>query len=884
MWRRSIPFARTTAPPFTRDFRASGLVASPGTGYLIRIMPLKRTLAMSFLATTLVWLVFAWPLPRYSAEGIPSSSHNIERGNVRRMIVGDHLTAHYFYWLFSDMLAGKTPLFENRYEFNTGNDTERYAPGTYNMPLSLVYAAVRPVAGLAFAWNTILFLSLWLTVLWIWLALRGILDSSLLTALVAVSAIAFPFRWVMLFGGSPTGLAMMWMALLAFGFSLAVREEKPAGGLVASLALLGAYIQDRHVFFFGFLAAPALALVFLLLRDSIPWRRAAFWKPLALAAIPLALTALVLGGLAARMALGGFADTSLAGGRTLDEVRNYAPLARGLVTWGGRGRDAHIYLGWGFFFIALLHLVMAAKAWPGRTGREHRRTVTGLLLWAACGGVILLALGPNGPGDGILFDFVRAHVPGSKALRQPAKIFCLLTILLPGALAIAIADIRAATQGRRRGALLALALPLLLLGDYAMQIKTTVCLLDKAQPAYAVVAADAEASGLPARAVIVPLWPGESDWASLYQHYVYLYRIRMLNGYRPVVPNAYREVVRQFSSVNIGQLSDAQADALLARGFHYVILHEDAFPEKVGPFPVIFTRNRLLANPRLALLKQAETVWAFKILASPRAAVARPEPMPLFPARYWEFEKLPRSNVTIRADRTACNGGYAAISGAGWVSNRGVRITGLPDPVLLLRLRGHGTLLMTPSAQEPAITAATVATNVWTWFRLPLDPARETDLQPVFTAGAGEVEADFAMLITGEWTAPEPGVRTVFQANWFFHAGWSDPATGAVHLRPDYEPADTIFYGPRLPFGPGPIEIELEVESPAAPGTPLGRVVVDNRGAKWGPFPVTAGEPFRVVVTPDTDRPLTVGFQYRRRAPVTIRRVTFTPLHTASKR
>ncbi len=846
-------------------------------------MPLKRLLAVSFLVTALAWLVFAWPLPRYATRGIPSSAHNIEKGSARRMIVGDHLQLHYFYWLFSDMLAGKTPLFENRYEFNTGNDAERYNPGAYNMPFSFAYAAVRPIGGRAFAWNTVLFLSLWLTVLWTWLALRGLLSSSFLTALVAVSAIAVPFRWVMLFGGSPTGLAMTWLALLAFGFSLAVREDKPVGGLLAALALLGAYFNDRHVFFFGFLAAPALALLFLLLRKSIPWRQATFWKSMAVAAIPLVLTALVLGGLAAQTALNGFADTSLEGGRSIDEVRKYAPFATGLVTWGGRGRDAHVYLGWVFFTIALLHLVMAGWAWPRRTGPERRRSVAGLLLWIACGGVILLALGPNGPGDGALFDFVRAHVPGSKALRQPAKIFCLFTILMPAALAVALTDIRAATSRWRRSGVLVTLLPLLLLGDYAQQIHPTVCLLDDSQPAYAAVADDAKTAGLPARAVIVPLWPGDSDWAAIYQYDVSLYRIRMLNGYRPVVPNAYRDVVRQFSSVNVGLLSEGQADALLARGFHYVLLHEDAFPEKVSPFPVVFTRNRLLANPRLALLKQAQTVWAFKILASPRSVVNTPPVIPLFPSRCWEFERLPRTNVIDRIDPSACGGGYTVISGTGSVTGRGTRVTGVPAPALLLRLRGAGTLRMAPTEQEPAITAAIVQTNGWTWFRVPLDPTRETEIIPVFTVEDGSVEADFAMMVSGEWIAPKPGVRTVFKAEWFFHAGWSDPATGAVHLRPDYEPSDFIFYGPRLPFMPGPVEITFDVDTPAKPGTPLGRVVVDNRGAAWGPFPLTAGEPFRVVVEPDTDRPLSVNFEYRRRAPMTIHSVSFTSLRAAGQ-
>jgi hypothetical protein len=841
-------------------------------------MSLKRQMLMSFLMTLLIWLVFAWPLPRYARDGIPSSAHNIERGGVRRMIVGDHLQLHYFYWLFSDMLAGHTPLFENRYEFNTGNDSERYKPGVYNMPLSFVYAAAVPFTGRAMAWNIVLFVSLWLTVLWAWLALRGIPGPPWLTLLAAAFSIAFPFRWIMLFGGSPTGLAMMWLALLAFGFNLVIREEKPIGGYLASLALLAAYFNDRHVFFFSFMAMPVLVLFFLLLREAFPWRSRSFWLALVKGTIPLIATTLILGALAAKTALYGFTDTSLAAGRTIEEVKKFAPLAKGLIETGKKGLDAHAYLGILFFLMAILHIWSAVVLWKRRNSLDRRRTVAGLVLWVASGLTILLALGPNGPWDGALFDFIRAHVPGSKALRQPAKIYSLFTLFLPAVMLIALTDIRAAVPPRI-GKWLRFALPILLLIDYAYQIQPTICLIDRAQPAYEAVAKDAAQSSEPARVVILPLWPGDSDWAAVYQHYVSLYRIRMLNGYKPVVPTRYQTLVKQFASLNIGLMNDTQADALLTRGFRYVILHEDAYPEKISPFPVVFTRDRLLAHPRLELLRHAETVWAFKILEAPRTnAVSTSFPI-LPPARFWEFERQPGMHITDETNALACNGGYTVIQGSGSVTGRSFRVTGLDDPAFYLRLRGHGILQMAPSPLEPPVTAAVVETPDWTWYRLPLDPSREKELAPVFTAASGTIDADYAMMLSKPWSVPEPGVPVTFRADTFFHAGWSDPETGYVHLRPDYEPDKPIlFYGPRLPFGKGKIRVEVDLESRAPAGTPLGRIILDNTGDAWGPFAVTAGEPFVKIIDSEADRPVCVNFQYRRRTPVILKSVTITRL------
>ena len=81
-----------------------------------------KHLGLSFAVTLGVWLLVAWPLPRYVGAGIPAAAHR-EAADVQPLIPGDHLQFMYYCWLAGDMVAGQTPLFYNLYEFNTGNDT-----------------------------------------------------------------------------------------------------------------------------------------------------------------------------------------------------------------------------------------------------------------------------------------------------------------------------------------------------------------------------------------------------------------------------------------------------------------------------------------------------------------------------------------------------------------------------------------------------------------------------------------------------------------------------------------------------------------------------------------------------------------------------------------
>jgi hypothetical protein len=96
-------------------------------------------------------------------------------------------------------------------------------------------------------------------------------------------------------------------------------------------------------------------------------------------------------------------------------------------------------------------------------------------------------------------------------------------------------------------------------------------------------------------------------------------------------------VFRAFETITQGDLTDAQLEALAGYGVTTIILHEDLFPEKVSPCSVGTTLRRLLAHPRLRLLRQDGPVWAFSILSEPRAVPAAAKPPLLSCTPFWHF-------------------------------------------------------------------------------------------------------------------------------------------------------------------------------------------------------------------------------------------------------
>lgn len=854
-------------------------------------MNLKYMLLISFFVTLVVASVFTWPLPRCLLRGIPASSTNVEQGNVRRMIEGDHLQMLYNYWIFSDMLIGKTPFWYNLYEFNTGDDTTRKYIGPDLLPYSLVFTAGYLVGNRAFAWNLLCFTSVWMSYFLCWLLVRRYTRESFTSALGALLILYLPYRWASLLGGSPTGLSMLLVPLLFLGLDMAVRDGRLLGGFLAGCAMLVASWNDAHIFFMGMLEAPCWCLLALIAKEH--WRVWNWkdWFRIAVALIPFAIIAGYPVIMSQRAVDGGAIDaTTIEDGRSMREVGLFSPRPEGLLDWVSSGHENSIYLGW--FIPILLAIGLALLLWA--VLRNPRRMLpTGvvyLLLLAGSALMIILALGVNGPENGRWFNICRHYIPHYDMIRQPAKIYALLPPMLAILSALALQQILAlGTRFKTATRLIVLIFMLITGVVYAFQVRTTVCLLDEKQGAYAAVAADAHANGKEPRALVIPLWPGDSAWSSLYEHYVSLYRIRMVNGYLPVVPLDYiRDIAVFHEFSNVGIIPPPQWNDLRQRSIDYILFHEDAFPEQVSNFPADFTLRNLLINPRLELLAQDGNVWAFKMLDAPHEKT-----LPAALASWTVF--FPTCNCSWEAEWGHADQPVEPIrdeSASGQVfiplpDGQPFRLFEFahceaPGAALLIRVRGDG-MLQTDLLLDQRLTntvSTPVHTTEWTWLRIPAEPLTSTRLmQPVFHVTEGHIDLDAVISFAG--TIPDlsaSGSTWTLPAPLFFRGGYTDLEKNQVILRPDYQSDGGdwgIFYGPKLPIPAGTYDITFRTQTDAPDGTDLGHFRVIQEGFESGTFPVIAGTPATARVTLPSNRPVKLSFNYSRNARMGIESVEF---------
>ena len=842
-------------------------------------MDTKRILVVSLLITMVSWAVFSWPLPQYFSTGVARSAERSQQ-MVRTMVPGDHLQLMYHFWLAGDMVSGKTPVFQNLYEFNEGNDEDCTRKSFYFAPYSLASSLASLVGGRAFGWNFASILSLWVTYLFTWRLVARHNPDELQAAAAALVGLLLPFRWFGLCEGSPVGFAISWIPALMLGIDTVMRKGSKGGAALAGCALLFSAWGDAHVFLFSILMIPAWGIVtWISLPDRslrvVGTRLMSVWP-----AVPFALLSLV-NILWKQQRID---SSGVEKGWDLAHVGLYSPTITGLFSRSSQGDTRAIYIGWFLIvFVAVAAVVLLVRALLRRT-LDRRRTCVFFVLLVGMLFVILLAMGTRGPAGAALIKAVRIVFSPYRKIRQPDKIFVVLPSLLAIVSGIALSSWIGLARHRLWKYVCVATFAAVIFADYSRHIAPEICLIDLEQKAYEAIVTDAAKTDNVSRAVAIPLWPGDSHWSSLYEHYASLYRIRFLNGYSPVTKGHYfEEVFLKLKSLNMGEISENQFKHLEDMGIQYLVLHEDAFPEKVSVFPVAMTLKRLLNHPRLELLRQEESVWSFKITneSAPREAVGS-DWQTYFPCRRWEAERIRDDTSEVLDDTQASRGRYRRVTSGDTVTGRGTSAAYFDGMKWQLRTKGEGVLKVTTFSDDEELcsTNLVISTDEWEWVDIPIASFRDAPRTAAeMNCLNGSIDLDLLLLSAGEWVSPDVGGSIEIPSACFFHAGYTDIEKKEVVLRASRDAAEEVVYARNLLLDPGTYRFEMAYSSESEDGTVLGSLVYRNDYAESeGSTTVKNGSPAGIEFVHGRDVPVRVAFRFIRSSdmrigPVTVKRI-----------
>lgn len=741
------------------------------------------------LAGLIVWAAALWPLPGHFTSAMPVADR-APRGAERVVptVPGDHIQLLYHFWLARDTFAGKTPLFTNIYEFNSADDSVRRRFQTYYLPFSAVYAAVSPLFGHAAGWNAAGLFSVLLGLLGAFLLARRLSGSDGAALAATLAFAALPYRWIALISGSPTGFAVCFVPWLAYGIDRLVRDASAAGSAVAGAALFLSFCSDLHVFYFSILAAPFFCLVSLALAG---FRFYGGLRRTIIAALPLAAFAAIAAVLSG-VASAELGKSTMAGGRTMRELQLFSPVMRGLFLRRRLdGATNTIFLG-----ASTAVLVIAAVAALARDARKNpRRLTAALLLACAVPAIVLLAAGAYGPFNALPIRLARAAIPHYTMIRQPAKIFCLLPTILTALAALALGSwCRRESRPAGRspaGPLLALVCGAVL-AEQLSWYSTVVSRLDGDMPAYRIAAKACAGAGRDAKggakAVVVPLWPGDSHFSSIYELGIMSSRLRLLNGYSPSPPADYFEkVFTPLESVNQGELSFAQYSLLKRMGVGSLIFHENLFPSKVSPFPPGVTLQGLAGNPALEPVFSGGGATAFRILDGvPEEAFSRRDAeataLDFAPATVWGPRQIRRSIETASAPGR-------------------------------LNLALRAPVVMRPGLRYMLLDPASG------WHSIPLEGPLGGEV-----ALPGDCTEPALVLLTAGAPVPD---EAYIRPSRLFHRGFSSPGDGSVSF-PSCKPGECLLEGPFVPIPEGTWSLEVSAAGAGECGAVL-RIVTGTR-------------------------------------------------------
>jgi hypothetical protein len=562
-----------------------------------------RNFILLLLAFILLGVAYTWPVTKYFNTSVPHTRYTETGEHVSGMVQGDHLQVYYRFWLFGEVASGKIKLYQDKYEFNLGEDDQRTVV-FYFMPFPLIFFPFWLFSHSA-AYNAVVLSTFPLTGLAMYLLMMHYTKNRFASFLSAVIFTIGPYRLITLLSAHPTGFAFFFLPLMVYLVEKMLAGRSMKYSWLAGLVFLALTDNDLHILYLT-----SIILPFFFLKHLVRIDRKRFFNELwgyIKVVLPFASIAIVAGFfLVYRLNL---LDAKAIGtGRTLTEILNFTPHLSDAFRRTNFQQARYVYLGFSSTaLVAVVSLMMFKRSFSSVDDRKYFIRLAGFLFLLFFS--YMLAFGLRFPVSAV-YRFFYEHVPKYSSMRQSSKLMSLATFALSVCAGLSFAYL-AKRYSKKAVAIIGAIVLCAVLVDYWPSGPAGTSVLKSDYKAYQEVFDGNEFQ----RVVNVPIWPGDSSWESMYLYYATVYRTVMINGYSPAEPGDYKEnIFDPLKGLNAGQLSRGEYDKLKSLDLDYLIFHQEAFPQKVCIFPAQYALNNLKRSPYIKLLSDHSPITVFKIL------------------------------------------------------------------------------------------------------------------------------------------------------------------------------------------------------------------------------------------------------------------------------
>lgn len=592
-----------------------------------------------FLFFLVLTLGFTFPLVQHLSTGFPYTFSPTKGNEVIPFQQSDSVQQFYHFWMAWDYVTGGPgPFFADPYEFKMDPQTPPIFTAR-RLLISLLYLLLAPL-GTVFAFNALLILTLTASCFFAFLLAKQYTGKYFPSIVAGFIFGLSPFALAQSMGGHTNGYLLFLIPFTFFCFEKGLQTNKSIYYLLTMLSLSCFAFIEYHLLYYMAMFLPPFFL----------WRMAferPGWKAFFKAVVGMGIAAGVSVGVMLVVKSFEIDASTRSVGRHFTEILQYTPTVHHFFHRDYAELEKVVYIGVVTFSAALLSFFI--YGW--------RRS----LFWAYLGillGAALLCLGP-GPKSIPLYSWLHAHLPYFGLSRLPARMMVL--VMLAAAILIALG----LSRFKKRGALISLLFFAVVMWDYFPQTPVGVTLLPPKSKVYQFI----EEQGPNKNVLCLPIWPGDSAWASQYLYQITQHKVSLVNGYYPVVPQNYVEnAFYPLYSVNVGELSRRQWELLRQFNVRYIVVHQEAFPGKVSHFPSQVTIESLKNNPYVQFVMRDRNQTLFELLEAPRKVQPKKIATPI--GIYLTQQKL----------RTSGD----------WLVDHGIQILPLGRYQAEIKLRGEG--------------------------------------------------------------------------------------------------------------------------------------------------------------------------------------------------